>query len=441
MSNFSCNKCNKCFTRKSNYEYHINNKKRPCSSENTKNPTQNVQVAPKIVEVAPKISQATPTTVQDIKDIKVIQETLINIQEYLKTTQEPLKEVKVPVESRKEVKVPVQEPNINDVIFEEIDRLGNIDVKNTKNKINCVFCDCPFSKPGNLQRHINNSCKSKKTFDELENLKKRFDMLLTAHEDLKNTITNQPVQATTNNNTNKNTTNNNNSNNTKNQINNGVINNNNNNVTVQLVQFGHENIDNLDTNEVLDVYSKSTGGNILSNVLKYVNHNEKYPENNNICITDLSREYVKIYNGKKFIVKKFKHAKGDIMGKVINNTYKIVNKIESDKKIRLSSNMRSKIRINKVSVQLIDGKPAEEIVREEIREAEGLLTNGNEKVLTLEDDGSDESDESKEERDFTLKEQLRIEHLESKRQGLQTISYERLKEELYNGKSLIGATD
>ena len=43
-------------------------------------------------------------------------------------------------------------------------------------------------------------------------------------------------------------------------------------------------------------------------MLKYINLNTKYPENNNLCITDNAREIVKIHNGKKFVYKKYKNG-------------------------------------------------------------------------------------------------------------------------------------
>ena len=41
------------------------------------------------------------------------------------------------------------------------------------------------------------------------------------------------------------------------------------------------------------------------------------------------------------------------------------------------------------------------------------------------------------ERDFTREEIIRIEHLENKRDGLQEIAYEKIKDELYNGKNFV----
>jgi len=169
-------------------------------------------------------------------------------------------------------------------------------------------------------------------------------------------------------------------------------------------------------------------------MLKFVNLNEKYPQNHNICISDLSRELVKIFNGKQFIVKKFKDAKSDILGKAIVTTYKIVDKIENDNSIKKTPNDKSKMKINKVSLKLINGTTAEDIVREEIREAEKLLKDDD---ILLIADNSEENESEKEEREFTENEQMRMQHLENKQQGLQEITLERLKEELYNGKCLV----
>jgi len=181
----------------------------------------------------------------------------------------------------------------------------------------------------------------------------------------------------------------------------------------------------------LNVYSKSTGGNILSNILKLINLNEKYPQNHNICMSDLSRELVKIFDGQKFVVKKFKNIQGEIMYKVIRNTHKLVDKIENDDGIVLSENLLSKLKINNVSIKLIDGVLAEDIVRDEVRAKEKIYKNDSDS------DNEYEEIDKKKERDFNLDERLRIAHLQSKHQGLIDISIERLKDEMYNGKYLI----
>ena len=175
----------------------------------------------------------------------------------------------------------------------------------------------------------------------------------------------------------------------------------------------------------MKTYLKSSGGNIVSNMLKFINLNEEYPEYNNICITDLSREIVKIHNGKRFVYKKFKNVKGDILNKVVKNTRKIINNYENDETFIKSADTKNKLKINDASLKLIDGIDAEDIVREEIKKEEQYLINNI------------DSYESEIERDFTLEERTRIINLENKRDGVQKRTYELIKDDLYNSKTLL----
>lgn len=290
----------------------------------------------------------------------------------------------------------------------------NVDMFDAQNKQNneCVYCNTKFSRLDSLQRHLKDRCKSKKYYNELEIVKEKLKI-----------ITEKNVQYIKNNFSSKSSNNFENSEyttmNNINQVNNGLIINNNN-LNVKLVQFGNENLDNIDIKEALDVYLKSTGGNIVSNILKLINFNEKYPENHNICMTDLSRELVKYFNGKKFVIKKFKNVKNDILNHVVKNTLKIVDKIETDDTIKKTSNVKSKMKINNASVRLIKGDSAEDIVMTEIK---------NENIDMLEDED--------EEIELSFEQLLRIEHLEGKQKGLLEIALERIKEELCDGKIIV----
>lgn len=359
MVYFKCKKCNKEFNRKSNFDYHINDKKKPCYVFNDKTEFNN-----------------------DFFEQKIINE-----------------------ENNKIINI--NQDNAN--IIEDIDTIK-------QSNFSCKFCHKILSYKSSLVRHEKFRCKIKKENDELELVKKKLNELSVENEKLKKEMVSNT----------KITNNNNVSNNNNNKINNGVVNNNS--INVQLVQFGNENIDHIDTKEALEVYLKSTGGNIISNILKLINLNEKYPQNHNICISDLSRELVKIFDGKKFTIHKFKNIKNDILSKIINNTHKIVDKIENDKFIKKNSDVKSKIKINNVSLKLIEGYPAEDIVREEITEKDKLLKY---------DKKSKTESESEEERDFNLEERMRIEHLENKQIGLLEIALEKLKNELYNGKIIV----
>ena len=126
----------------------------------------------------------------------------------------------------------------------------------------------------------------------------------------------------------------------------------------------------------------------------------------------MSREIVKIHNGKKYIYKKFKNAKYDIVDKVVDNIHEIVNKYK-DGNYKKSDDIDNKIDINKTSLKLICG--------EEITDTD-----------SDESDNDEKSDVSKDK-----KKKINVEYLNSKMEGLQKITFEKLKEELYNGKEII----
>ena len=204
-----------------------------------------------------------------------------------------------------------------------------------------------------------------------------------------------------------------------------------------MVQFGNEDISKLNLVDAMKSYLKSTGGNIASNMLNYINLNKDYPENNNICMTDMSREIVKIHNGEKFVYKKFKNVKDEILTKIVTNTRKIVDKYENDETLKKSADTKTKLKINEVSLKIIDGISAEDIVREEIKEKEKLLIKNVKNEKNDKNDKNKDDSESEEEREFTFEERLRIEHLDNKRDGMQKKTFENIKDGLYNARSLL----
>ena len=376
MINYICPKCNKTFKQKCHYVNHTENKKKVCIINE--------------FLVPPKSSGAPPKS-SDFLDILIKEQELNN---------------------------------------------------NYNNNCICIYCNKIFTRTDNLQRHLNGRCKSKENYNELEKLKEDMKIIIQNYQKIENNY--QNLENNYNNLLNEQKAGNKNNElqiiNNNQQINKGVIFNTN----IQIVQFGEEDINKINLNDAMKMYLKSTGGNIASNMLAYLNMNKEYPENNNICITDNSREIVKIHNGKKFVYKKFKNVKNDVLGKVLKNTRKIVNKFENDKNIKNSDDIKKKLKINDVSLKLIDGMSGDEIVRDEIIENEKELKikynikkeNENLKNDNINNIFENETD-SKEERDFTFEERLRIEHLDKKREGLQIKTFENIKDELYNARELL----
>jgi hypothetical protein len=138
--------------------------------------------------------------------------------------------------------------------------------------------------------------------------------------------------------------------------------------------------------------------------------NTKYPENNNICITDISREMVKIHNGQKFVTKKFKNVKIDVTTKVLQNIRQIMTNYVNDDNIKKCPDIKNKLKINEVSLKLTDGMSGEEIVREEIKEKNKVLNPNKNLKKVLIGNSEDYDSSSEEERDFIFEERLRIEY-------------------------------
>jgi hypothetical protein len=300
--------------------------------------------------------------------------------------------------------------------------------QNNDNKCICSYCEKSFTRIDSLKKHLNGRCKSKENHDELEKLKEEMKFIMEGFKNLQNNYQNMEneniklkneieiIQKEGNKNNNTQIINN----NDNRQINKGIIQNN------FIVQFGEEDIDKIDLKEAMKIFLNSTGGNIISNMLKYVNLNAKYPENNNLCITDNVREKVKMHNGQKFVYKKFKNVKDEIVSKGIRNTKKIIKKYKEDETIIKTQDRKDKIKINEVSLKLIDGNSGEDIVREEINEKEPKLFVKNKDGETIEI-----------ERDLTFDERMRVKNLDSKSEGLRNKTYENIKEELYNARDLI----
>ena len=382
MVNYTCPKCNKTFKQKSHYVEHTENKKKPCDNSD--------------FLVPPKSAKAPP----------------------------------------KSAKASLKSANFIDFLFKEPLILNN------DNDCVCSYCEKSFTRIDSLKKHLNGRCKSKENHDELEKLKEEMKFITNGFINLQNnyqtmennyqtmennyqTMENEnmklkneieKIQKGGDINNNTKIINNNNNNNDNRQINKGIIQNN------FIVQFGEEDIDKIDLKGAMKTFLTSTGGNIVSNMLKYINLNSEYPQNNNVCITDNSREIVKIHNGEKFVYKKFKNVKDEIVSKGIRNTQKIIKKYKEDGTIVKTQDRKEKIKINEVSLKLINGQLGEDIVRDEINENEPKI---------LDEDGEEI------ERDFTLAERCRIEHLNNKSEGLKNKTYENIKENLYNARDLI----
>ncbi len=392
MSKYVCPDCNKDFKQKINFINHTEKKKKPCKE------TINLPIT------------------------KTIEKSIIDNKNKIPS--------QIPSFSSQNPSFSSQSPSFSSQNPSQIKNNKNTDVIYT-----CDYCDNLFNRSDNLKRHIEKFCKNKKHFDNVDVIKSKFNntiiissdkyekllednsKLIEMLEDYKqyikeNNLIKQSIPNTINN------INNIIDNSTKNSnvINNGLVNNGTISTgnTINIVQFGKEDISKCNLIEMMSIYLKSTGGNIFSNMLKYLNFNPNYPENFNILMSDLSREIVKIHNGKKFISKKFKNVKNDILNVLNEHITNMCYTYIEDSNTKKNDDILSKIKINDISVKLINND-----------DITPLLKN--------KDEINDESDND----DLDLEGQRKLTHYENKRLGLQEITMQKLKEELYNNRTLI----
>ena len=406
MTIYICPNCKKDFKQKINFINHTINKKIPCKVItdliNTKKLTEN------IVNLTENIVNLTENTVDLTENTINLTENTIN-----------LTEIKV------------------DLIENTVDL-----TENKENKLLCQYCNNLFSRKDYLQLHIKKYCKSKKHIEELDKIKskinidvhhekyeellEKFNTLMTVCNEYEkiikgNNLLQQSIPCMTNNNTDNSVTNN--------AINNGIVNNANIHTgnTINIVQFGKEDISKCNLIEMMNIYLKSTGGNIFSNILKYLNFNPSYPENFNILMSDLARENVKIHNGKKFVTKKFRTVKNDILTVLNSHIANMCETYIDNPKTKKNDDILNKIKINDISVKLINDDDITPLLK-------------NKKEIIYDSDGNElepNSDDESDIDDLNFEAQQKLTHYEKKRLGLQEITIQKLKDELYNNRELV----
>jgi hypothetical protein len=396
MTKYICPNCNKDFKQKINFINHTEKKKIPCE------PNINI-----------------------LNDKSVDDTLLIN---------PPQKLHKNPQKSTKIIK---NDNYIVNEAFPTINEDGNI-IKKHK----CSYCEKSYSRTDSLSRHVEMFCKNKKHFDNLDDIKSKFNninnininnvkyeklvednikliKMLEEYEKIikENNLLKQTIFTTSVNTINNGLNNGN--------INNGAINSGN---TINIVQFGKEDISKCNLIEMMNIYLKSTGGNIFSNMLKYLNFNPNHPENFNILMSDLARENVKIHNGTKFVTRKFKNVKNDILNVLNSHITNMCDTYIDNPNTKMNDDILSKIKINDISIKLINND-----------DITPLLKNKEEKEIIYDSEGNEmeDSDDESDIDELDLEGQRKLSHYENKRQGLQEITEQKLKDELYNNRNLI----
>jgi len=211
--------------------------------------------------------------------------------------------------------------NINtDIDDNTNDKSINNEITKPKSNFVCMHCDKEYTRNDSLVRHINIYCKSKNKTDEFNKLKQKYEDLLFKYEEV--------LKA-------KGTINSNNSTNSNNTMNNSHNTNLTNTSNINIYQFGKEDYSKITNNDILKSIMSSTGAGIPVALIEKMHFNNEYPEFKNVCITDINRKHALLWNGKKWLRKKYEKIGAEMLDRclcLISDRMDELEKLVTDKK-------------------------------------------------------------------------------------------------------------
>ena len=240
-------------------------------------------------------------------------------------------------------------------------KLNEYIISSYESKTTCYFCNKLFSKRGNLERHLNLTCNTKKQYvtrkDLLINKKLKIENEINKHENIIikddhiNKLENEidMIKKTVNTllkkqSIKKFTTENNgvtfqqiiNNVNNVDTINNLNINNN---LMININSFGKENISHITEKEYKQYMTGFFPGFVK--FIEKVHFDDNAPENHNIYFTNLKSKYIYVYEDNKWIMKQ----KNDIIDDIIRKKYLLLDdKCEEYEDKEINENISNKFR-------------------------------------------------------------------------------------------------
>ena len=201
---------------------------------------------------------------------------------------------------------PIKNESLNQI--NESNRIINNEIADEKLEINnkkeyvCYYCFKKFTTNSNWCRHMNNYCKMKKKQEQTKEL--TYQNLLDKFEQLNNKVLNlenQLAEERKKNETRIITQNIETQNIENKNIETQNTHNGDNVVNINLIAYGRENLDKIDVKYVLEALKR--GISSIPIIAERIHFNVKYPEFQNVYITNMNQKYGMVYDGQEWILK------------------------------------------------------------------------------------------------------------------------------------------
>ena len=187
-------------------------------------------------------------------------------------------------------------PNVSEIAHKNSEKAIDIDqiieINNKKDYI-CYYCNKKFSKSSNLIRHVKENCKIKKQQEQKK--EDKYNQLIERIENLENQLAEERKK-----NQNQIITQNIETQNTQN-IETQNTHNGDNIVNINLIAYGKENLEKIDIKYILEALKR--GISSIPVIAERIHFNVKYPEFQNVYITNMNQKYGMVYDGQEWILK------------------------------------------------------------------------------------------------------------------------------------------
>ncbi|AYV80290.1 MAG: hypothetical protein Gaeavirus25_9 [Gaeavirus sp.] len=159
MVSYTCPNCKKVFTKKSNYEYHVKQRKKSCMSKKVVHSTSNI-----------KSSDNEEVLLDGKNNSSETEEVIFDMSNNASDD----KKIKLDMNNNSSNNEEVRLKNTNELSLDDIENFMDDSLTDNIDNKTCMYCKSTFTRTDNLLRHQQNNCRSKKYHDGFKLMQDRI---------------------------------------------------------------------------------------------------------------------------------------------------------------------------------------------------------------------------------------------------------------------------